>query len=66
VQQKVQGCINALDAEFREVIVLRDIQGFSYEEISAMLKKPVGTIKSRLFRARDAMRACLQDFMGDR
>jgi RNA polymerase sigma-70 factor (ECF subfamily) len=66
VQQKVQLCINALDAEFREVIVLRDIQGFSYEEISAMLKKPVGTVKSRLFRAREAMRACLQDFMGDR
>ena len=66
VQQKVQLCINALDAEFREVIVLRDLQGFSYEEISAMLKKPVGTVKSRLFRAREAMRACLQDFMGDR
>ncbi len=66
VQHKVQLCINALDAEFKEVIVLRDIQGFSYEEISAMLKKPVGTIKSRLFRARDAMRACLQGFMGDR
>jgi len=66
VQQKVQLCINALDAEFREVIVLRDIQGFSYEEISAMLKVPEGTVKSRLFRAREAMRACLQDFMGDR
>jgi RNA polymerase sigma-70 factor (ECF subfamily) len=66
VQQRVQACINALDAEFREVIVLRDIQGFSYEEISAMLKKPVGTVKSRLFRARDAMRACLKDVMGDR
>ena len=66
VQHQVQLCINALDAEFREVIVLRDIQGFSYEEISAMLKVPVGTVKSRLFRARDAMRACLQDFRGDR
>jgi RNA polymerase sigma-70 factor (ECF subfamily) len=66
VQQRVQGCINALDAEFREVIVLRDIQGFSYEEISAMLKVPEGTVKSRLFRAREAMRTCLQDFMGDR
>ena len=66
VQQRVQGCINTLDAEFREVIVLRDIQGFSYEEISAMLKVPEGTVKSRLFRAREAMRACLQDFMGDR
>jgi RNA polymerase sigma-70 factor (ECF subfamily) len=66
VQQKIQLCINALDAEFREVIVLRDIQGFSYEEISAMLKVSEGTVKSRLFRARGAMRTCLQDFMGDR
>jgi RNA polymerase sigma-70 factor (ECF subfamily) len=66
LQQRVQACINALDSEFREVVVLRDIQGFSYEEISAMLKKPAGTIKSRLFRARDAMRACLKEIMGDR
>ena len=66
VQHKVQECIKCLDAEFREVIVLRDIQGFSYEEISAILKKPVGTVKSRLFRAHEAMRAYLQDFMGDR
>jgi RNA polymerase sigma-70 factor, ECF subfamily len=65
VQQKVQGCINALDAEFKEVIVLRDIQGFSYEEISAMLKVPAGTVKSRLFRAREAMRTSLKGFMGD-
>jgi len=66
IKQHVQGCINTLDAEFKEVIVLRDLQGFSYEEISAMLKVPEGTVKSRLFRAREAMRACLQDFMGDR
>jgi RNA polymerase sigma-70 factor (ECF subfamily) len=66
VQQRVQRCINALDAEFREVIVLRDIQGFSYEEISAMLKVPEGTVKSRLFRAREAMRVCLQGALGDR
>jgi len=65
VQQRVQGCINALDAEFREVIVLRDIQGFSYEEISAMLKKPVGTVKSRLFRARASVKDCLKKFIGD-
>jgi RNA polymerase sigma-70 factor, ECF subfamily len=65
VQRKVQESVNALDAEFREVIVLRDIQGFSYEEISAMLKKPVGTVKSRLSRAREAMRASLKAIMGD-
>ena len=65
VQQQVQGCINTLDAEFREVIILRDIQGFSYDEISAMLKIPAGTVKSRLFRAREGIKDCLKDVMGD-
>jgi RNA polymerase sigma-70 factor (ECF subfamily) len=65
VQQKVQGCINALDAEFKEVLILRDIQGFSYDEISDMLKIPEGTVKSRLFRAREGMRDCLKQTMGD-
>jgi RNA polymerase sigma-70 factor (ECF subfamily) len=65
VQQQVQGCINALDAEFREVLILRDIQGFAYEEIGTMLNIPEGTVKSRLFRAREAMRDCLKQNRGD-
>ena len=65
VQQKVQECIHVLDNESREVIVLRDIQGFSYNEISDMLKIPEGTVKSRLFRARDSLKDCLKKVMGD-
>lgn len=65
VQQKVQECIHALDNESREVIVLRDIQGFSYNEISDMLKIPEGTVKSRLFRSRDSLKDCLKKVMGD-
>jgi RNA polymerase sigma-70 factor (ECF subfamily) len=65
IQKKVQGCINTLDAEFKEVLILRDIQGFSYDEISDMLKIPEGTVKSRLFRAREGMRDCLKQTMGD-
>jgi len=65
VQQKVQECIHALDNESKEVIVLRDIQGFSYNEISDMLKIPEGTVKSRLFRARDSLNDCLKKVMGD-
>jgi len=65
VQQKVQGCINSLDNEFKEVIILRDIQGFSYDEISDMLKMPEGTVKSRIFRARELLRDCLKRVMGD-
>jgi len=65
VQAKVQECINHLDAEYREVLVLRDIQGFSYEEICDILKIPDGTIKSRLFRARDALKDRLKKAFGD-
>lgn len=65
VQQTVQACINSLDKEYREVLILRDIQGFSYEEISDILTLPDGTVKSRLFRARDMMRERLKRKLGD-
>lgn len=64
-QQKVQGCINSLDDEFKEVLILRDIQGFSYDEISKMLKIVEGTVKSRLFRSREALKICLKKVIGD-
>jgi RNA polymerase sigma-70 factor (ECF subfamily) len=63
-QQKVQDCIEALEPDFREVIVLRDMQDFSYDEISSMLKVREGTIKSRLFRAREAVKDCLKKTLG--
>lgn len=65
IKKKVQDCIGRLDNEFREVIVLRDIQGFSYEEMAEMLKIAEGTVKSRLFRARDAVKDCLKKVMGE-
>jgi RNA polymerase sigma-70 factor (ECF subfamily) len=48
----IQKAINNLPPKFRQVIVLRDIQGFSYEEISSIIKVPLGTVKSRVNRAR--------------
>ncbi len=65
LQQKVQECMNRLDDEYREVLVLRDIQGFSYDEIRDILGIPDGTVKSRLFRARDALKAHLLKVFGD-
>jgi RNA polymerase sigma-70 factor (ECF subfamily) len=65
VQAKVQACIASLDQEYREVLVLRDIQGFSYDEIRDILKIPDGTVKSRLFRARDGLKDCLKRLLGD-
>jgi RNA polymerase sigma-70 factor, ECF subfamily len=64
INEKVQECINALDDEHREVLVLRDIQGFSYEEMAAMLKLPDGTVKSRLFRARLLLKDSLGKVLG--
>jgi RNA polymerase sigma-70 factor, ECF subfamily len=65
IQTKVQDCIKALEADFREVLVLRDMQDFSYEEIGAILKAREGTVKSRLFRAREMVKECLKKFMGE-
>ncbi len=48
----IQKAISSLPQKFRQVIVLRDIQGFSYEEISSIIKVPLGTVKSRVNRAR--------------
>lgn len=61
----VRKCITSLDDEYREVLVLRDIQGFSYDEIKDILKIPDGTVKSRLSRARNALKDCLTKVMGD-
>jgi RNA polymerase sigma-70 factor (ECF subfamily) len=65
VQQKVRDCIQTLEPDFREVLVLRDLQDFSYEEIGGMLKVREGTVKSRLFRAREAVKDCLKRVMGE-
>jgi RNA polymerase sigma-70 factor (ECF subfamily) len=62
---KVQDCINQLDEGYREVLVLRDILGHSYEEIQQTLKLPDGTVKSRLFRARESVKNCLKKGFGD-
>jgi len=61
----VQQCISSLDEDYREVLVLRDIQGFSYDEIKEILNIPDGTVKSRLSRARNALKDCLTKVMGD-
>ena len=58
----IQACIDQLSDDFRVVVVLVDVQGFDYLEASEVIGKPLGTIKSRLARARNRMRECLQDF----
>lgn len=65
VEAQVQKCIDTLENDYREVLVLRDIQGFAYEEIRDVLQIPDGTVKSRLSRARLAMKDCLKKVIGD-
>jgi RNA polymerase sigma-70 factor, ECF subfamily len=64
-EAKVQKCISGLEDEFREVLVLRDIQGFSYEEITGILQLAEGTVKSRLSRARNFLKDCLLKAFGE-
>lgn len=56
----IQDCINALTDDQRIVIVMSDVQGFSYQEIADTVGAQIGTVKSRLSRARSAVRGCLQ------
>src|SRR2546426_11314202 len=52
VDDEVLRAIDQLPEQFRETVVLSDVEGLSYEEIARVLDVPVGTVKSRLFRAR--------------
>jgi len=60
LRRALQRCIEALTPEFREVLVLRDMREMSYEDVGASLNLREGTVKSRLFRARDAVKNCLK------
>ena len=51
----LRGCIEALPREYREVIVLRELEELSYKEISAIVDIPIGTVMSRLARGRDLL-----------
>ncbi len=56
LQQSVVTALYSLDEDHRAVVVLRDIEGFSYDEISHILDIPTGTVKSRLYRGRMMLR----------
>lgn len=59
----VQAALDSLPPEFRTVVVLADIEGLSYDEIAAMAACPVGTVRSRLHRAREALRTALRPYL---
>lgn len=62
LEHAIQHCLENLPSEFRAVVVLADIQGLDYSEVAIAVKSPIGTIRSRLARARLRLRECLQGF----
>jgi RNA polymerase sigma-70 factor (ECF subfamily) len=59
----VLAALGRLDAEYRAVLVMRDIEGFDYQQMADILSLPLGTLKSRLFRARLALRDELRTYL---
>ncbi|MEA4908156.1 MAG: sigma-70 family RNA polymerase sigma factor [Chloroflexi bacterium] len=62
LDQAIQRCIDDLPEEFRSVIIMVDIEGFNYQEVSDAIQKPLGTVKSRVARARLKLKDCLQNY----
>ncbi len=62
LEHALQHCLDDLPAEFRAVVVMADIQGLDYGEVAVAVKVPLGTVKSRLARARLRLRECLRGF----
>ena len=66
IERVVQVCIAELDPDFREVLILRDLEDLSYEELSEITGLPDGTVKSRLHRARSMLKASVERKMGEK
>ena len=62
LEHAIQHCLNNLPLEFKTVVIMADIQGMDYTEVATSVRVPLGTIKSRLARARLRLRECLQGF----
>ncbi|MBD3690055.1 sigma-70 family RNA polymerase sigma factor [Nanchangia anserum] len=61
----IQSAFDALDEDFRLVVYLADVEGFSYKDIAKIMDTPVGTVMSRLYRGRKALRHLLADYARD-
>jgi len=59
---EISNALNALDEDFRSVILLCDLEGFKYEEIADILEIPIGTVRSRLHRARNLLKEKLTSY----
>lgn len=60
IKARVQGAIDQLSEDYKAVIVLRDLMGYSYDEIGTILDVPIGTVRSRLNRSRQKLKLILK------
>ena len=60
-ERRIAAALLALPVKFREAVVLRDLEGLSYEEIAAVLQVRTGTVRSRIARGRERLRPLLED-----
>ena len=66
IERTVLGVVEALPGELREAITMREVDGLSYEEIALRMDCPIGTVRSRIFRAREAIDARLAPLLEER
>jgi RNA polymerase sigma-70 factor (ECF subfamily) len=66
IAETVNAAIESLSEDLRQAITLREIEGLSYEEISEVMNCPIGTVRSRIFRAREAIAARLRPLLDTR
>jgi RNA polymerase sigma-70 factor (ECF subfamily) len=66
IERIVQECMASIDPDFREVLVLRDVEDLSYEELCEVTGLPDGTVKSRLHRARAMLKAAVEARLGEK
>ena len=65
LERIVQQCLSELDADFREALILRDVENLTYEEISEITGTPDGTVKSRIHRARAILKSKVERALGE-
>lgn len=62
IGDEISNALNSLDVDFRTVIILCDLEGFKYEEMAKILDIPIGTVRSRLHRARQLLKDKLSEY----
>jgi RNA polymerase sigma factor (sigma-70 family) len=64
IGDEVANALNSLAVDFRTIIILCDLEGFTYEEMAKILDIPIGTVRSRLHRARNLLKEKLKEYAG--